>query len=137
MKRSRLNPVSSKRMLLNRERRQFVSDVLRMRLMCEARIAGCTMTPSDVHEIVPRSAGGSILDPANVLALCRPCHHYITVNPAFGYEHGFLAHSWSNSADLVAAQRARHAFVYGTTPEPDWEISVEWDEDIDWDDDDD
>jgi hypothetical protein len=140
LRRSKINSVSKKRMILNKERRQFTSDILRIRLMCEARIRGCTMTPSDCHEIMPRSAGGSILDPENVLALCRSCHHFITVNPAWSYEMGFLVHSWSGPADLVAAKRARNQFVYGnTTPqdEEDFDIAVEWDETIDWPEDDD
>lgn len=138
MKRSKLNPVSKKRMTLNRERRQFVSEVLKFRLMCEARIRGCTMTPTDVHEILTRGRGGSIIEPDNVLALCRSCHHFITIEPAWAKQNGFIV-SWSVTleADLAAAKRARNAFVYGATaPEDDFDIGVEWDDSIDWPDDD-
>ena len=138
MKRSKLNPVSKKRMTLNRERRQFVSEVLKFRLMCEARIRGCTMTPTDVHEILTRGRGGSIIEPDNVLALCRSCHTWITNEPAWAKTNGFVV-SWSVTieADLAAAKRARNAFVYGATaPEDDFDIGVEWDDSIDWPDDD-
>ena len=134
LKRSKINPVSKKRMILNRERRQFVSELLRFRLMCEARIRGCTMTPTDVHEILTRGRGGSIIEPENCLALCRSCHFFITTEPAWAKQNGFVV-SWSVTidADLAAAKRARHAFVFGNAaPEDDFDIGVEWDETIDW-----
>lgn len=37
----------------------------------------CEGAPVDVHEILARSAGGDILDPANVLATCRAGHDWI------------------------------------------------------------
>ena len=139
MKRSKVNPVSKKRMSLNRERRKFVSDILKFRLMCEARIRGCTMTPTDVHEILTRGRGGDILDPDNCLALCRSCHHWITINPAWAATNGFVV-SWSVTvdADLAAAKRARDQFVYGNVgPDEEFDIAVEWDDSIDWPEDDD
>ncbi len=45
---------------------------------------------SDVHEILSRGRGGSATDPANQLCLCRPCHHWITVNPEDATALGFL-----------------------------------------------
>jgi hypothetical protein len=39
----------------------------------------CTGNSVDVHEILPRSAKGSILDEANLLCVCRPCHEWITL----------------------------------------------------------
>lgn len=47
--------------------------------------------PLDVHEILSRSAGGSILDPDNVLVTCRNGHMWIGDNPkqalALGLRH--------------------------------------------------
>lgn len=43
---------------------------------------------SDVHEILRRSQGGSILDESNVLAVCRECHTRIGNNPALSFELG-------------------------------------------------
>lgn len=45
------------------------------------RAALCDVASVDVHEILARSAGGSILDPANVLAVCRACHDWIGDHP--------------------------------------------------------
>jgi hypothetical protein len=113
VKRSRINPVSEKRRRLNVSRRIFVKDILEARPECEAKINGiCGHWATDVHEILTRARGGSILDPENVLALCRMCHTYITDNPAFSQEHGFTVHSWATSADLIAAQRAREMYGY-------------------------
>jgi len=111
---TRINPVSKKRASLNILRRSFVKKILNDRMMCEARIQGCTYMPTDVHEILTRGRGGSIVDEDNVLALCRTCHHFITCEPAWAKENGFVV-SWSVNieADLAAAERARHSFVFG------------------------
>lgn len=105
--------MSKKRQALNIHRRSFVKRILDERLLCEARIAGCSMMPSDVHEICSRGRGGSIIDDENVLALCRPCHQFVTVNPAWAAENGFLLHANPTDADIRAAERARFAFVFG------------------------
>ena len=41
----------------------------------------CAISSRDVHEILARSAGGSILDESNVLAVCRRCHRWIGDHP--------------------------------------------------------
>jgi hypothetical protein len=111
VKRSRLNPVSKKRQTLNVARRLFVRRILEDRPQCEAQIPRiCSHWSTDVHEIMTRARGGSIIDDFNVLALCRRCHTFITENPSFSQEHGFTVHSWATSADLIAAERAREVF---------------------------
>lgn len=42
----------------------------------------------DVHELVRRSQGGSILDRANCITVCRPCHRRINAEPALSVELG-------------------------------------------------
>ena len=111
MKRSRINPVSKKRQQVNVLRRAFVKEILDERTRCEAQIPDvCSHWATDVHEIMTRARGGSILDPDNVLALCRRCHTFITDNPSFSQENGFTVHSWATTADLIAADRAREVF---------------------------
>lgn len=118
MKRSRINPISSKRSAINTKRKKFRQELLTYRIMCEARIRGCTMIPTDVHEILTRARAGSteesLLNPNNCLVLCRNCHQFITENPTFAKEFGFVV-SWSVTldADLLSAKRARQEFVYG------------------------
>jgi 5-methylcytosine-specific restriction endonuclease McrA len=51
---------------------------------------------TDVHEIKTRARGGSIVDRDNLALLCRPCHTYITQNPAIGKADGWLKNSWDD-----------------------------------------
>lgn len=113
MRRSRLNPVSKKRAIDSIRRKLFVKDILEERQQCEANLPYlCTYYATDVHEILTRGRGGDFLNPDNVLALCRMCHTFITDNPAFAKEHGFVISAGvATSADLIAAQRAR--MLYG------------------------
>jgi hypothetical protein len=59
---------------------------------CEALVhEDCTKRAEHVHHILMRSQGGSD-DPANLLACCHLCHHWIHHHPALSYRLGFLAH---------------------------------------------
>jgi 5-methylcytosine-specific restriction endonuclease McrA len=51
----------------------------------------------DVHEIIRRSQGGSILDENNVLAVCRPCHVRIGNYPQLAFDLGLAKHGWENN----------------------------------------
>jgi len=113
MKRSRLRPRSKKTQRLYQQklgRRDFVSFMLKRFRRCQANLAVCTGASSDVHEIIPRSAGGKIVpefdftEPRPVeeldamlstqwLSLCRACHHFITFNPTFAKENGYKKRS--------------------------------------------
>lgn len=79
---------------------------------CQAQIDGCTLHATDVHEILTRGRGGSITDPQNCLSLCRTCHQFITDNPAWAEEHGFIVSQFSGHAEWIAAERARHEWMY-------------------------
>ena len=96
MKRSRVRPISGKRAALMVQRRHFVKDLLGMRPLCEARLEGCSTRATDVHERLNRSQGGKIVGggPEDYMALCRPCHRFITDNPKVAYEQGFSVHRW-------------------------------------------
>lgn len=48
----------------------------------------------DVHELVRRSQGGSILDESNCITVCRPCHRRIGENPELAYFLGLAKRSW-------------------------------------------
>lgn len=81
---------------------------------CEANIEPlCSYHATDVHEIKTRARGGSITDVNNCLALCRACHRFITDNPAWALEHGYVVHSWAGEAEMLAASRARRDWLYG------------------------
>jgi len=54
----------------------------------------CRGRGEDWDEIQSRARGGSIIDPANVRAVCRPCHTKLTDNPAEAERRGLTRHSW-------------------------------------------
>lgn len=76
-------------------RRDLVARLLKERPWCEVcedlSFPGSVLLPSvDVHEILPRSAGGSILDETNALCVCRPHHMRIHRSPTWAKERGYL-----------------------------------------------
>lgn len=79
------------------ERRKFVSRVLREKPWCEAcpvfakhdaLVTYVRQPATDVHELIRRSQGGSILDEANILAVCRKCHNRIGAYPQLAFDLG-------------------------------------------------
>ena len=75
-----------------RERSVFAADYLEEFPTCEAQVRNvCTGTTSHVHEIVPRSKGGSNTDYGNVLAVCTACHAWIHEHPESARHGGLLA----------------------------------------------
>ena len=76
----------------------MVAEELAKRELCEAgaRIthaghdARCGGLAIELHEPLTRARGGSILDPANTVAVCRSCHDWIHVNPAAATDLGLL-----------------------------------------------
>ncbi len=85
------------------ERRALVVKVLSERPRCEAcpvfakhdGLVTYKLSPStDVHELIRRSQGGSILDEKNVLAVCRKCHNRIGREPALAVDLGLAKWSW-------------------------------------------
>ena len=76
-----LAPVSKRRAKTNRQRRKFVEEELTNRVYCEAKIPNvCTTYSVEIHEPILRSQGGSILDRANSVAICRMCHRWVHDN---------------------------------------------------------
>lgn len=94
---------SRKRGALYRDQRvPLVIELLEENPWCQARLtlyrAGvkvCAGRAVDVHEILSRGRGGSILARENLLCVCRPCHDWITGNPARSEELGLSEESHS------------------------------------------
>jgi hypothetical protein len=90
----RLKARSAKTAKFYREvRAPLVARLLAERPRCEARI-GCSGASADVHEIVSRARGGSLVDEANLACVCRDCHTYLTDNPLAAEALGLSKHSW-------------------------------------------
>lgn len=94
---------SKKKELEYELRRPFVKQILEKYPYCQAcpvfakndNLITYNRLPSmDVHEIIRRSQGGSILDENNVLAVCRKCHIRIGNYPALAFELGLAKHGW-------------------------------------------
>ncbi len=84
-------------------RREVVERLLSERPICEAcpkfakydgKVSYVRRGSVDIHEIVRRSQGGSIIDEPNLMAVCRDCHHRIGNYPALAFELGLAKHSW-------------------------------------------
>lgn len=89
LRRSRIKPVSDKRRAENAERRanlhaaygQFPRCELCAPLRSHGIVTGCSGWADDGDEKLRRSAGGSIIDPANVRPVGRRCHRWLTEHP--------------------------------------------------------
>jgi 5-methylcytosine-specific restriction endonuclease McrA len=86
-----------------RLRRPLVARLLEERPLCEAcpvfaehdgKLVYTRNRSVDVHELVRRSQGGSILDESNLMCICRPCHTRIGNNPQLAFDLGLARHSW-------------------------------------------
>lgn len=84
-------------------RRPLVARLLTERPMCEAcpvfaahdsKVTYVQRRSVDVHEIIRRSQGGSILDEENLLCVCRPCHQRIGNYPQLAFDLGLAKHGW-------------------------------------------
>lgn len=84
-------------------RRPLVKKILDERPWCEAcpifakhdeKITYVRQRSVDVHEIVRRSQGGSILEEHNLMSVCRDCHRRIGNYPNLAFELGLARHSW-------------------------------------------
>ena len=111
-RRTPLRRVSLKRQRVMQQRRVFVTDQLALRPDCEAgpligayrldhygvqygqrlirQAYPCGGRSVDIHEPLTRARGGSILNPANTVAVCRGCHDWIHTHPESATRLGLL-----------------------------------------------
>ena len=80
-----------------------------------------TRYPSvDIHELVRRSQGGSILDEENLLAVCRKCHRDIGHFPHLAFALGLSVPGWAGEEALTQAERVRNSWARGISDKPEW-----------------
>lgn len=86
-------------------RRPLVRRLLAERPWCEAcpvfaahdgKVTYIRQPSVDIHEVLTRGRGGSILDEPNLLAVCRPCHRRIGNYPHLANELGLTRASWDS-----------------------------------------
>lgn len=119
---------SKKTQEIYKVRRKIVSSLLEERPFCEACLIFSFLDgvprrvnqSVDVHEIVSRGRGGSIIDIPNLLAVCRfPCHARITETTGGEAEYAGLAlPSWSTPEMLEEAALRRASLSEGLDPGP-------------------
>jgi len=112
------------------ERRALVERLLRERPACEACATYRNYTrpglfmvwaSEDIHELISRGRGGDILDENNLLAVCRPCHTWITDNPSEAEFCGLALPSWATDEIKQEAADRRLRFANGESLEkPSW-----------------
>jgi len=136
LKRSPLKPRSDKMAERYVDRRELVKRLLKERPYCEAcmvwaghdAVKGLLKSTVvrqkksvDIHELVNRSQGGSILDERNLLAVCRQCHTRITTEPTVGETLGLHLESWCNTPPhFMEAARLRRDWKNAIVTEPYW-----------------
>jgi 5-methylcytosine-specific restriction endonuclease McrA len=105
--------VSSKRAIQNKIRKELRNELIRERgPECQIGMTViCTGIAQDMHEILSRARGGSIIDPANILLVCRRCHSWITENPNIAAEIGASRRS-SDDETITTALRDQHLPVW-------------------------
>lgn len=81
-----MRPRSLRMAALYRQRRALVIRLLAERPVCQRCHAA---RATDVHELVRRSQGGSILDLANLACLCRRCHVHVSEHPVAAEAEGW------------------------------------------------
>lgn len=122
-RKTRLAPMSKKRRAISTQRQRMVRDELARRPRCEAgpmiwlhrstihRVDPKALTGRDLdtlcvgyscelHEPLTRARGGSIIDPANTVAICRGCHDWVHANPHAAHAIGLLVSQHSNKETL-------------------------------------
>jgi len=98
VKRSRMKPRSKKMAAKYVERRKLVEKLLKEHPQCEAQVPDvCTGKSVDLHELLARSQGGSILDPSNIICVCRACHDFIGREVKQATEMGLRRRRYGNS----------------------------------------
>jgi 5-methylcytosine-specific restriction endonuclease McrA len=85
------------------ERRKIVAEMLSEFPLCfacpvfaqhDGAVTFIHQKSVDVHELVRRSQGGSILERDNLVTVCRKCHTRIGNEPALAFSLGLAKHSW-------------------------------------------
>jgi hypothetical protein len=88
-------PMRSKKMkALYVDRRRLVARMLSETPICDRCHAE---RATEIHEVLTRARGGSVVDEANCRALCHACHLHITENPAESLREGWIRSSWDKT----------------------------------------
>lgn len=84
-------------------RRALVARLLSERPRCEYKqiVFECQQRSTEIHEVLSRARGGSILDESNCRALCHEHHRYITDHPLEAERLGLSKRRWPKEQGAV------------------------------------
>ena len=85
-----MRPRSKKMARLYIQRRKLVAELLQDAICVRCESAEAT----EVHEVLTRARGGSILDKDNCVPLCHSCHSWVTLHPKKAHAEGLMRNSW-------------------------------------------
>lgn len=85
--RVRIKPRSNKRAKQEREYARLAKEYLASHLYCEAKLEGCRIVANQCHHISGRQ-GALLTDVSNLMAICDPCHAWITEHSKEAIEMG-------------------------------------------------
>ena len=120
---------SKKQEALYRKRRPLVAKLLEERPWCEAcppfafydeKLTYNRRMSVDVHELLNRSQGGSILDEKNLITVCRPCHTRITGAQKEAETMGLHLPGWAQDWMYSEAHHVRLSWSKGEKVTPHW-----------------
>lgn len=94
---TRHSPLKAQSVKRQREQR-LRAKMLRETFGPNPSCARCGGPADDAHELLSRARGGSIVDPRNIVPVCRACHSWITTSPVEAEAEGWALHSWEDSA---------------------------------------
>ena len=83
-----ISPISKKRRVEMDEYSKKRTAYLALHPYCEARLQGCLGASSEIHHKAGK-IGENYTKISNFLAVCRPCHQNIELNPDVAKELGF------------------------------------------------
>jgi hypothetical protein len=86
LKRTPIRPVSKRRVRENALRRKVCMEAFGENPSC----VRCGRPADHAHELTPRSAGGSIADPSNIVPLCAQDHAWVHAHPIEARAEGWL-----------------------------------------------
>lgn len=80
---------SAKRVIEDKEYTKEAKEYLKAHPGCEAHVAtGCTGKSQEIHHKSRRNSKEDRISPENFLAICRPCHLWVSAHPKQAIELG-------------------------------------------------
>lgn len=79
-------------------------DLDEVRVLCNGihfALQNCSGAAVDVHERLPRSAGGSIIDRTNFVTCCRMCHDFVETHRKLAISVGLLDSRYEGRTEMM------------------------------------